>query len=233
LIISLKKQTAILFSIIFSIVPFIFTSSVYAQTDDETASVYFDTEDSFPYIYLSDNLLSISSSSLGKSNSSLKISGRHKDTDIESSSVVFFNSSDFGLSSFRNCKISAYILANQTMPDNAVNIKLYSDGAELKASSVVPTDSWAKYSIDIGECDNNIAGIYIKFNEPYEGAICSIDNFTVIKPDGTIASLNNINDEVITKETPSFLFLGVIALIIVLVICGIAHLIKEAFFKYR
>lgn len=196
-------------------------------------SLYFDNEQSHPYLHSSSGHLYPTVSIKGEKGSSLEIDSDFNINEgaVLKSDVIYFNSSDFGLKDFSGCKINASIF-NPTS-DNIAEIEFFTDGVSFVSKKIPQNTEFVPIDLNNGNEPNTMLGIYIKFKESNTGQICMIDNLKIEKADGTIATIDGINDEVKYEKGHTVLSIILFVVLIGIVIFGIIFLIKNSRGRFR
>lgn len=206
----------------------------FAKEDlNASASLYFDNENALPYIQQSDSFLTYKIDLKGKNHSGLNISANYSGSNGSSNSILFFSAKDFGLTSFKNCKIKANISLSPQVTADIAKVGLYSDGAQFVFSEISYQTGWPEYVIEIGDNPNSIAGLYVQFKSQYSGEFCVIDNFTVIDENNKILSIEGVNDKGDDKIANKTIPIIIIISLAIFIIISVFLLIKKFMTQYR
>lgn len=214
---------------------------VYAKEKEEEksskneieCSLYFDNDQSYSFLHTSSQYLSPQLGVKGATGQSLTIAGNYDASKgaVLTSDVIYFNSSDFGLENFADCEIQASFINN--ISPSIAEIEFFTDGASFISQTIPAGDSFKEYTLNNGSEPNTMMGLYVKFKESYSGEICSIDNLIIKAPDGTIATINGVEDKVEYKSKSPVLYIIIIIILVGIIAYGIYYSVRKAINQFR
>lgn len=155
---------------------------------------------------------------------------------------AFITAESLGLPNFGGCTITMSVLLADGAEENCENLALYSDGIiylESRAENL-SSKTWTDITLEIPEdASNTKAGFTLPTLKAYSGELVYIDDFSVVKADGTaVSNLGDYKMKTITSEdtVPSWvniILVVVLVVLIVIIIGGIGILVSNGMKKFH